>query len=157
MRCLSSSTLYIGQCSDDICEQGALRLIKGTTSNEGRLEICIYSIWGTVCANSFDTNDARVACRQLRYEVDNGQSKLHYNTDFQCMIAVSYYNSAHFGQGTGPIWLSHLLCTGTEQNILECPRDVFLGSSYLCSHSKDVSVVCPGNVSFVTQFVIYFM
>ena len=67
------------------------------------------------------------------------------------LIDVTYYNSAHFGQGTGPIWLNYLHCTGTEQNILECPRQVELGNPYLCSHSKDVSVVCPGNVSFVTR------
>ena len=73
------------------------------------------------------------------------------------VIDVAYYNSAHFGQGTGPIWINHLLCTGTELNILECPRQFELGNPYGCSHSEDVSVVCPGNVSIVTQFVIYFM
>ena len=83
--------------------------------------------------------------------MDNGQSKLHYNTDFQCIIAVSYYRLAHFGEGTGPIWLTYLYCTKTEQNILECPRQFELGNPYLCSHSKDVSVVCPGNVSFITR------
>ena len=136
------------------CQHGALRLVNGTTSNEGRLDICIYSVWGTVCDDSFDTNDARVACRQLGYEVDNGQCKLHYNTNFQCIIAVTYYNSA---QGTGPAWINGLHCTGTEQNILECPRQFELVNPYGCSHFEDVSVVCPGNVSFVNQFVIYFM
>ena len=107
-----------------------------------------------MCDDYFDTNDAKVACRQLGYEVDNGQSKLHYNMDFQCIIAVSYHYSAHFGQGTGPIWLDNLHCTGTEQNMLQCPN---LGISiHNCGHSEDASIVCPGNVSFVTQFVIYF-
>ena len=145
-------TVGYGTCS---CQHGALRLVNGGTSNQGRLEICIYSVWGTVCDASFDANDARVACRQLRYEVDNGQSKLHYNTDFHCIIiAVSVYYS---GQGSGPIWLNSLNCTGTEQNILECSREFELGNPYGCSHSQDVSVVCPGNVSFVTSFVICFM
>ena len=104
-----------------------------------------------MCDDSFDTNDARVACRQLGYEVDNGQCKLHYNTNFQCMIDTCY-NSAHFGQGTGPIWINCLLCTGTEQLF---PKLFELGNPYGCSHFEDISVVCPGNVSFVTQFVIY--
>ena len=147
-------TVGYGTCS---CQHGALRLVNGGTSNEGRLEICIYSVWGTACNDAFDANDARVACRQLGYEVDN--SKLHYNIiiliiNFQCIIAVSYYSSS---QGTGPIWLNHLHCTGTEQNILECPRQFELGNPYGCSRSEDITVACPGNVSFVTQFVIYFM
>ena len=59
-----------------------------------------------------------------------------------CVIDVTYYNSA---LGTGPIWLNSLNCTGTEQNILECPRQLELGNPFACSHSVDVSVVCPGN------------
>ena len=110
-----------------------------------------------MCHYSFYRNDAiaRVACRQLGYEVDNGQSILHYITDFQCVMCIDV-NVYYSGEGTGPIWLSYLYCSGNEQNILECPRAIGIGISY-CSHSHDVSVVCPGNVSFVTQFVIYFV
>ena len=83
-RVIIVSYFCIGQCGSSICQHGTLRLVNGTTSNQGRLEICIYSVWGTVCSYAFDTNDARVACRQLGYEVDNGQStcKLHQSTDF---------------------------------------------------------------------------
>ena len=87
--------------------------------------------------------------------------KVHVNYINQLIlmynIDVNVYYSAHFGQGNGPIWLSYLYCTGTEQNILNCQRGYGLGNSYYCSHVNDVSVVCPGNISFVTQFVIYFM
>ena len=57
------------------CEHGSLRLVNGNSTNQGRLEICINFVWGTVCHNSFDTNDAKVVCRQLGYEVDGGQSE----------------------------------------------------------------------------------
>ena len=49
--------------------------MNGSATYRGRLEICINFVWGTVCDNFFDTYDARVACRQLGYEVDGGQSK----------------------------------------------------------------------------------
>ena len=57
------------------CEHGSLRLVSGGAANKGRLEICINFVWGTVCDDSFNTNDAKVVCRQLGYEVDEGQSK----------------------------------------------------------------------------------
>ena len=50
-------------------------------------------------------------------------------------IAVGY---AGFGQGTGPVLLSNVGCTGTESSLLSCSHRV----AY-CSHSRDAGVVCP--------------
>ena len=50
-----------------VCVQGAIRLIGGTSSREGRVEVCINNQWGTVCEDFWGTSDANVACRQLGY------------------------------------------------------------------------------------------
>ena len=123
--------------------------MNGGATYRGRLEICINFVWGSVCDDSFGTVDARVACRQLGYEVDGGQCNnqnlvylnlcLNYFT-----IAVSYNRNAYYGQSTGPIWLNRLYCTGSENNLLDCNKAVDIGSTYGCSHSEDVSIVCPG-------------
>lgn len=49
------------------CNEGAIRLVQGTTPREGRVEVCMNNVWGTVCDNGWDRFDARVVCRQLGF------------------------------------------------------------------------------------------
>ena len=57
------------------CYDGAVRLVnsRGTVGNEGRVEVCIGKVWGSVCyatsnvyySNTWDMPDAKVVCSQL--------------------------------------------------------------------------------------------
>ena len=49
------------------CTHGAIRLVNGTYSDEGRVEVCINGVWGTVTSDWWNVPDAKVACRQLGY------------------------------------------------------------------------------------------
>ena len=48
------------------CEEGELRLVGGTSSLEGRVEVCYSGVWGTVCNDLWGRADAAVTCRQFR-------------------------------------------------------------------------------------------
>ena len=73
-----SSKVYCGLCTLELlvflvlhvgfvsgCSNGTIRLVGGQSSYEGRVEICINAVWGSVCHNSWGSSDARVVCRQL--------------------------------------------------------------------------------------------
>lgn len=52
---------------NDTCLEGDVRLADGNNQFEGRVEICINSMWGTVCDGFFSSAESRVVCRQLGY------------------------------------------------------------------------------------------
>ena len=50
------------------CNNTDVRLVDGDTSHDGRVEICLDGVWGSVCSNNWDARDAKVVCRQLGYD-----------------------------------------------------------------------------------------
>ena len=59
------------------------------------------------------------------------------------------YSNAHFGIGSGPIFLDDVQCTSSSSQLLECPSRPVL--SHNCLHSADAGVGCEGmcNLHFI--------
>ena len=52
----------------EIYHEGDIRLVGGSYSWEGRVEIYLYGVWGTITDDGTDVRDAHVVCRQLGYD-----------------------------------------------------------------------------------------
>ena len=50
------------------CTNGEVRLVRGDTVNEGNVQICHRNAWGSICDDSWNTNDANVVCKQLGFQ-----------------------------------------------------------------------------------------
>ena len=44
-----------------------IRLVGGANQYEGRVEICINNVWGTICDSMWGQQEASVACKQLGF------------------------------------------------------------------------------------------
>ena len=53
------------QCGERQCNERQVRLVSGLSQLDGRVEVCLGGVWGTVCDENWDFNDATVVCREL--------------------------------------------------------------------------------------------
>ena len=97
--------------------------MNGNGAHEGRVEVFYNGSWGTVCDDYWGIEDARVVCRSLGY---------------QDALSAPLYG--RFGQGSGPIWMDNVNCSGIEAHISNCPHIGF--GNHNCNHREDASVVC---------------
>ena len=113
-----------------VCIGVAVRLVGGSSYNEGRLEVKYNGEWGSVCYYGWynTIRNTYVVCRQLGFGTSG-----------------RYYSSYRFGQGTGPIWLEDVLCTGTEMTLASCGH-LGVNITRNCRYyHEDVGIQCYGS------------
>ena len=119
------------------CSYGQIRLVNGTAPNEGLVEICINSTWGTVCDDFWSNSNAEVVCRQLGYSTNGTRNSL---LDSIWLYFTIGSMSGYFGTGYGEIFLDDVVCGGFESSLLHCSHN-FIGT-HNCIHAEDIGVIC---------------
>ncbi|XP_073669793.1 scavenger receptor cysteine-rich domain-containing protein DMBT1-like [Paramisgurnus dabryanus] len=107
-----------------------IRLVDGSNQCSGRVEVLYNDQWGTVCDAGWDLTDAAVVCNSMG-----------------CGTPIAAETGAFFGQGSGPVWLDDMSCSGNEPSVKNC-SSMALGTS-TCSHEQDAGVVCNPPVRLV--------
>lgn len=102
-----------------------VRLVNGSSSSEGRVEVYHDGIWGTVCDYSWGSPESRVLCRSLGFPDE-----------------LASFPNAYFGEGIVRSLLIVSYCNGDENSIFDCCH---YGIGYGCGHEDDVGVRCQPN------------
>ncbi|XP_011682257.1 deleted in malignant brain tumors 1 protein [Strongylocentrotus purpuratus] len=102
-----------------------IRLVGGHTSYEGNLEVRLRngSAWGAICDDSWDEQDAEMACRTLGFQGSMGSTTLSY-----------------FGDTSEDYNLDEVRCKGREQDFFQCSHLPF--GLHNCEKGEIAGVRC---------------
>ncbi|XP_072102521.1 uncharacterized protein [Mobula birostris] len=116
-------------------EEHGIRLVGGSDRCSGRVEVRHNAQWGTVCDDGWGTEDAKVVCKQLG-----------------CPSVAVARGGAHFGQGSGNIWMDDVACNGQESALWSCSFGGWGINN--CGHGEDAGVSCTEELSPQPQISI---
>ncbi|KAL9965302.1 hypothetical protein ACROYT_G029080 [Oculina patagonica] len=117
-------TCTSGKEANVSCIGPDVRLVNGgLLTSVGRVEVLYGGLWGAVCDERWDLDDANVVCHQLGYP-----------------DAVSAPRDSQFGEGTGVIWINEVECTGREDSLTKCSHSGWGKAN--CWHNDVASAIC---------------
>ncbi|XP_071835447.1 scavenger receptor cysteine-rich domain superfamily protein-like isoform X1 [Apostichopus japonicus] len=103
----------------------AVRLVGGSNQLEGRAEVYVNNQWGSICADNWDSKDAKVFCNQL------GGYPVNLET-----CCYSYQ------QASLSVFMADVQCSGNETYMMDCVHS----TDHSCSQQSVVGVRCQSTV-----------
>ena len=70
----ASSSIVIPWVLD--CENGDVKLVGGSSNNEGTVQVCFDHLWGLISESGWNQKDAEVVCRELGYNPEGKKQAL---------------------------------------------------------------------------------
>ena len=132
---------------DSSYQDGSIRLEGGDYNWEGRVEIFYSGTWSSISDTSWTSSDARVVCRQLRHSTEGCVVIVqitHYkhcivcSPNFVVPIGAEAHCCSYYGKDNGPVLVSSVSCSGSEENITSCSYS----NTTVYDHQNDVGVKC---------------
>ena len=108
-----------------------MRLVGGSSSNEGRVEVYYNGEWGSVCYNQWDNTDAGVVCRELGV----GSTGI----------------SSYFGNNGRPVLLDNVVCSNNDMMLASCGHN---GVNLTVDCSGLAGVKCHGNCACAVVYLV---
>ncbi|KAK2725709.1 hypothetical protein QYM36_000264 [Artemia franciscana] len=131
-KCIDNALACNGKddCDDrsdeEVCKENikfAIRLAGSNKTNEGRIEVRAFGVWGGVCDDSFGLLDGNVACRELGFHLG----------------AAKVLSQSFFGPVT-PLIMDDVECLGNETSLADC---AFGGwGTHDCGDDEAVGIRC---------------
>ena len=122
------------------CTEGSIRIANGSILNEGRVEVCVNGVWGSVCDDGWDKTDAYVICQQLGFSELGTVQLLDAIIKLYIMTEPLAYLGSTFGESIGPIVYSNVECGGWEKSLDECLKTNYIDLS--CPQERIAGVQC---------------
>lgn len=130
------------------CNETDVRLMDGSTPSNGRVEICVNGIWGSVCDDNWGIKDANVVCQQLGY---NG-CKFYFTKVFNHSVthappaSIPLLNHHVFLNTTIPFYhLDEFRCYGNESLLSDCQHGD-IGIHDCLEFFEEAGVICNGRL-----------
>uniref|UniRef100_A0A8C2BUY5 Soluble scavenger receptor cysteine-rich domain-containing protein SSC5D n=1 Tax=Cyprinus carpio TaxID=7962 RepID=A0A8C2BUY5_CYPCA len=127
--CFLSCQAVLGNSTSG--EASSVRLVDGSSSCSGRVQVLHDEIWGTVCYDGWDLLDANVVCSELG-----------------CGEAKEVKLAEYFGNSSGQIWLTEVKCFGNESSLTECRADKW--GQNICLRDLYAGVICQPRTRLVS-------
>ncbi|XP_022801512.1 uncharacterized protein LOC111339184 [Stylophora pistillata] len=107
-----------------------IRLVNGTSYDNGRLELQYNGQWGAFCYRWNMWGLMQVACRHLGFL---GAKKIYYHP------------------GSGPVMMTSVNCKGTEKSLWDCPYHWITNVPYSCHDGRYVGIECDALLPYLAE------